>query len=152
MYFPVLAQQTQVDVHTPLMNSGRKISSTHLRCSQLVHLTDIAVYLKPRPPPSPIWVEVKSVLFAAAVVSHTLHYSLGFMSALPLPVSPEPSSFVCVSWSVTAFYVEIISKENWEFTDLFDESLMLCGSLVFDILICEPQEPFSGVPPPSDPT
>lgn len=94
------------------MNSRRYISSTQLWCSQLIHSTDTAVYLKQRPPSSPVCVDINSALFAAAVVRHTLYYSLSFMSASSLPISSW-ALFSCIRVMVTmVFCVEIsLSRE-----------------------------------------
>ena len=83
----------ELRIHSPcagLPNSGR-----------CLHHLLIAVYLKQRPPSSPLCVEIKSAFFATAVVSHSLHYSLSFTTTSPLPISLESPSILEVYWSVT---------------------------------------------------
>lgn len=132
------------------MNSRRNISSTQLWCSQLIHSTDTAVYLKQRPPSSPACVDINSALFAAAVVRHTLHYSLSFMSASSLPISSW-ALFCCICVMVTmVFCVEILSQEKSELIDLFDQSLML-WCIVFQYFGLWKPRTFRGIPSPSGP-
>lgn len=132
------------------MNSRRNMWSTQLWYSQLIHSTDTAVYLKQRPPSSPVCVDIKSALFAAAVVRHTLPYSLSFMSASSLPISSW-ALFCCMCVMVTAvFCVEIISQEKSVFIDLFDQSLML-QFIVFQYFELWVPRTFRGIPTPSGP-
>lgn len=78
---PMLVWLSREVIHFLFMNSEINIYSTSWSTQVL-----ITVYLKQRPPSSPPFcMEIKFRLFATAVVSHTLHYSLTFKGTSPLP-------------------------------------------------------------------
>lgn len=67
------------------MNTGRNIDTTNQPTEQLRD-----VYLKQRPSSGPRYVETVNFC-TAAVVIHTLCYSLSSMGTPSLPISSEPS-------------------------------------------------------------
>lgn len=95
--FPVLVWET----FSLFQWTWRTIWSTQWWCSQLIHSNDIAVHLTQRPPSGAICVEIQSALFAAAVVSPTLHYFMSFRAyspslsllSLPLPFIGQSQHF-----------------------------------------------------------
>lgn len=70
--------------------------------SQLIHSTDKGIYLKHSLLSSPLCVEINSVVFATAVVSHTWHYYLIFMGTLPLFTSFHCRIFI-ISHNINYF-------------------------------------------------
>lgn len=95
---------TQGDIHTSLMNIGRKTYSASWSTQLL-----IAVYLKPGLLSSPSCAEGKISCSAAAVLSHTQRYSLSCTGTSSLPISVEPFSVLGIYWSVT-FHPEGLSQ------------------------------------------
>ena len=84
---PMLIWLTQIDIHTLLMNSGRKMYTTTWSTQLLT-----AVYLKQRPPSSCPCVEISWASFTTAVVTSYMlfwaswahHPCLSSLSLLPL--------------------------------------------------------------------